>query len=201
MIYFTKQDRKGLPQETARSAERPPRCAIEDRALFSYDSPWGPGFVLVEDGVLVRVWLPGEAFRGGEPGGVAPAAVFGRSAGIAARWAAEITEYFAGDRPGWREEDLGPELAGLRTRPFAYAVFTALLRVPAGATVAYGRLAEAAGHPLAARAVGTCMARNRLPIVLPCHRVVKADGALGQYRAGTEWKTRLLAIERGMRPA
>ncbi|MCC6126760.1 MAG: methylated-DNA--[protein]-cysteine S-methyltransferase [Pirellulales bacterium] len=71
-------------------------------------------------------------------------------------------------------------------------------RIPYGKTMTYGELAARAGSPRAARAVGSCMARNRVPLVIPCHRVVPAGGRLGDYSApgGVETKRRLLDMER-----
>jgi methylated-DNA-[protein]-cysteine S-methyltransferase len=63
-------------------------------------------------------------------------------------------------------------------------------------TVSYGQLAELAGAPRAARAVGTACAHNRLALIVPCHRVIRADGGLGQYGYGGQIKTRLLDHER-----
>lgn len=83
--------------------------------------------------------------------------------------------------------------------PFQRAVAETLREVPRGEVVTYGELAVLAGYPRAARAVGTFCATNRFAIVIPCHRVVAADG-LGSYgSAGVEVKRRLLALE-GARP-
>ena len=70
-------------------------------------------------------------------------------------------------------------------------------RIPYGQTVSYGELAAKAGSPRAARAVGNCMAGNRIPLIVPCHRVVCSDGRLGSYSApgGVRMKRRLLALE------
>jgi methylated-DNA-[protein]-cysteine S-methyltransferase len=79
--------------------------------------------------------------------------------------------------------------------PFQRAVADVLRAVPRGELVTYGELAALAGHPGAQRAAGTFCARNRLPIFIPCHRVVAADG-LGSYGSlGTGYKRRLLALE------
>ncbi len=98
---------------------------------------------------------------------------------------------------------LSPLLNRLRSRkldltgytPLQLKVYAALGKVPAGKTVTYGELAKRAGYPGAARAVGNAMKKNRLPIVIPCHRVVKGDGSLGQYSRGVHWKKRLLEHE------
>ncbi len=70
----------------------------------------------------------------------------------------------------------------MRLGVFEQAVYEALLSVPAGETVSYGELAEMAGYPRAARAVGNAMAANPIPIVVPCHRVIRSDGSHGQVR-------------------
>ena len=69
--------------------------------------------------------------------------------------------------------------------------------IPYGKTVTYGQLAAKAGSPRAARAVGNCMANNRFPLIVPCHRVVSAAGRMGGFSApgGTRLKERLLALE------
>jgi methylated-DNA-[protein]-cysteine S-methyltransferase len=79
--------------------------------------------------------------------------------------------------------------------PFQLAVAEALRRVPRGEVVTYGELAALAGHPGAQRAAGSFCAHNRFPIVVPCHRVVAADG-IGSYGShGPDYKRRLLALE------
>jgi methylated-DNA-[protein]-cysteine S-methyltransferase len=102
----------------------------------------------------------------------------------------ELDEYFAGRR---RRFDLELDLRALP--PFTVSVLRELARVPYGETTTYGELAGRVGHPRAARAVGTVMNRNRIPIVLPCHRVVGANGSLVGYAGGLERKARLLELE------
>ena len=101
----------------------------------------------------------------------------------------ELDQYFEGTR---REFDLPLDL---RVAPFHEEVLAALGRVPYGITTTYGALAREVGHPTAARAVGTVMNRNPIPIVLPCHRVVGASGALTGYGGGLDRKRRLLELE------
>ncbi len=89
--------------------------------------------------------------------------------------------------------DVPIELDG--ATPFELSVVATLRRVPAGETVTYGELATLAGHPGAARAVGTLCAHNRHALVVPCHRVVAANG-IGAYGSlGVEYKRRLLRLE------
>lgn len=102
----------------------------------------------------------------------------------------ELDEYFAGRR---RVFDLSLDLRALP--PFTVSVLHQLARVPYGETTTYGALAAAVGRPRAARAVGTVMNRNRIPIVLPCHRVVGASGDLVGYAGGLDRKITLLELE------
>ena len=79
--------------------------------------------------------------------------------------------------------------------PFTLAVLAALTRVPVGARCTYAELATAAGRPRAVRAAASVMARNRVPLVLPCHRVVPSSGGTGRYGWGEDVKVALLAAE------
>ena len=101
----------------------------------------------------------------------------------------ELDEYFDGRR---REFDLALDL---RVAPFHEAVLHELARVPYGQVDTYGHLAARVGRPKAARAVGTVMNRNPLPIVLPCHRIVGANGSLTGYAGGLHVKRALLELE------
>jgi methylated-DNA-[protein]-cysteine S-methyltransferase len=102
----------------------------------------------------------------------------------------QLEEYFDGKR---RRFDLDLDLR--LTRDFGRAVLQELGRVPFGEVTTYGALAVRAGKPRAARAVGTIMNRNPIPIVLPCHRVVGANGSLVGYAGGLERKQQLLRLE------
>ena len=88
-----------------------------------------------------------------------------------------------------------PLRAFVRGKAFQVRVWRALLRVPPGALVSYGRLAEAVGRPSAARAVGMAVGRNPLAYIIPCHRVIHATGVLGDYRWGVERKRAIVAWE------
>jgi methylated-DNA-[protein]-cysteine S-methyltransferase len=102
----------------------------------------------------------------------------------------QLDEYFEGKR---RQFDLDVDLR--LTRDFGRTVLEELGRVPFGEVTTYGALAARAGKPRAARAVGTIMNRNPIPIVLPCHRVVGANGSLVGYAGGLERKQQLLQLE------
>jgi methylated-DNA-[protein]-cysteine S-methyltransferase len=104
----------------------------------------------------------------------------------------ELDEYFAGKRKVF---DLPLDL---RVAPFHAEVLAELARVPYGRTETYGALAAKAGRPKAARAVGTVMNRNPIAIVLPCHRIVGANGSLTGYAGGLDVKLRLLQLEGAM---
>ena len=106
---------------------------------------------------------------------------------------AQLTEYFAGAR---RQFDL--QLAPQGT-PFQQLVWRALLDIPYGETISYGELAARIGQRTASRAVGLANGSNPLSIVIPCHRVIGANGKLTGYGGGLPVKERLLALERGER--
>lgn len=91
------------------------------------------------------------------------------------------------------------DLTGLT--PFQQRVLAACQRIPRGSIVTYRQLAETAGSPKAARAVGQCLAKNRFPLIIPCHRVVGSQGQLTGFSApqGLTMKRRLLALEAGHR--
>jgi methylated-DNA-[protein]-cysteine S-methyltransferase len=104
--------------------------------------------------------------------------------------ARELDEYFAGKR---RDFDL---LLDFRlSRGFRLNVLRHLPRIPYGNTASYAQVAQAAGSPNAVRAVGTACATNPLPVIVPCHRVVKSDGSFGGYLGGPEAKRALLTLE------
>jgi methylated-DNA-[protein]-cysteine S-methyltransferase len=101
----------------------------------------------------------------------------------------QMAEYFAGTR---RVFDLPLAPAGT---PFQQRVWQALIEIPYGRTASYGALAQRIGSPGAARAVGLAINRNPLHIIIPCDRVIGADGSLTGYGGGLPIKQRLLALE------
>lgn len=112
---------------------------------------------------------------------------------LAAQWlrqaTLELSEYLAGERTRF-EVPLCPE-----GTPFQQKVWRQLRRIPYGKTVSYRAIAERLGQPGASRAVGTANGRNPLTIIVPCHRVIAADGTLGGYSGGLPKKSKLLALE------
>ena len=106
----------------------------------------------------------------------------------------QIGEYFAGTRAAF---DL--KLAA-RGNDFHKAVWEELRPIPYGVTISYGELARRLGRPGAARAVGRANGSNPISIIMPCHRVIGADGKLTGYSGGIERKAALLALERALTP-
>ncbi|WP_037570499.1 methylated-DNA--[protein]-cysteine S-methyltransferase [Phaeacidiphilus oryzae] len=156
------------------------------------ESPCGPLTLAAEDGALVGLWM--------EDGRHAPRPEeFGEYAGPPAgapdplpEAARQLAEYFAGDR---RDFDL--PLAPQGTE-FQKSVWAALREIPYGETWSYGRLAEHLGRPGASRAVGLANGRNPISIIVPCHRVIGADGSLTGYGGGLPRKRTLLALEHAL---
>ncbi len=111
------------------------------------------------------------------------------------RAARQISEYFDGARTAF-ELPLDFRLS----RGFRLDVLEHLRVIGYGATESYAQVALATGHPRAVRAVGTACATNPLPVVVPCHRVVRSDGSTGRYVGGSEAKTALLQLESAHAP-
>jgi len=102
----------------------------------------------------------------------------------------QLQEYFEGKREGF---DLPLDLRGT---PFQLRVWRALQAIPFGETRSYKDIASELGHPAAFRAVGRATGSNPVPIVIPCHRVLRSDGGLGGFSSGLDIKVQLLAMER-----
>ena len=151
-----------------------------------YHSPLGKITLAGEGDTLTGLWFTGQKHFGGEgiPTGEAP--VFS----VAQPW---LDAYFAGGEPG----EL-PPLAPQGTF-FQKAVWALLLEIPRGETATYGQLADKLsrrwGRRTSPRAVGSAVGRNPISILIPCHRVVGADGSLTGYAGGLERKTWLLTLE------
>ena len=154
------------------------------------DTAMGPLLVGVTDRGLCRITFDPEPERELDR----LASVYGprvlRSSRPVDRVHRELDEYLEGKR---RAFDLDVDLRGQPA--FYLRVLDELTRVGYGETTTYGRLAALAGNPKAARAVGTVMNRNPVPIVLPCHRVVGANGSLTGYGGGLHRKELLLRLE------
>ncbi len=153
---------------------------------WSQQTPIGSISVLVGPEGVRRIALPGDAL-----GTIPNDAVEERDAKVAK----QIDAYFAGRQ---RSFNLPLDLSDVRGT-FARAALDQLQACVAwGETISYGELAQLAGSPRAARAAGQAMRHNPIPIVIPCHRVIQSNGALGGYAGRAEWdriKIQLLAHE------
>ncbi len=153
---------------------------------------WGPVLFATRGGGLCRLLLP--LRRSADAHGVARRQWAGAeySAELLPKLQTQLHKYFDGGHLDFRMTiDLGGGSA------FRREVLLACRTIPFGETVTYGQLADLAGHPGAARAVGSVMAGNPIPLLIPCHRVVAANGRLGGFSApgGSRTKTRLLQLE------
>jgi methylated-DNA-[protein]-cysteine S-methyltransferase len=146
-----------------------------------YESPLGPLTVATAAGGLTALRFPG---RGGplDEGARDPAAL--------AAAVLQLEEFFAGRRQAF---ELPLALAGT---PFQLRVWEQLLRIPYGTTISYTELAHRVGRPDVVRAVAAAVGRTPVPIIVPCHRVLGADGALTGYGGGLHRKQALLDLER-----
>lgn len=154
----------------------------------SFDSPIGPLSLGATDRGLARV-----AFASDDP--PAPSTATGATSEVLGAACSWLEAYFDGAiLPVTFPLDLNDDT-------FTQRAQWALATIPAGETRSYLWLAAAAGSPNAVRAAGTACATNPLPLVLPCHRVVRADGTMGNYRGGHEAKAWLLTHERNLSPS
>src|SRR2546422_6797945 len=103
----------------------------------------------------------------------------------------ELREYLAGRRTFFT---VAADLAGVAD--FQARVLAEAVRIPFGEVDSYAALARRVGHPRAARAVGNALGANPVPVIVPCHRIIRGDGTWGHYAFGGEMKTRLLRLER-----
>jgi methylated-DNA-[protein]-cysteine S-methyltransferase len=173
------------PDLDARFREAAVREGLVDVRFDTVDTPIGSLLVAATDRGLARIYFDPEGHE------EELARIFGlrvlRSPLDDVR--RELDEYFDGSRTAF---DLPIDL---RVAPFHADVLRELALVPYGRTSTYGALAAKVGRPRAARAVGTVMNRNPIPIVLPCHRIVGANGSLTGYAGGLDVKRRLLELE------
>jgi methylated-DNA-[protein]-cysteine S-methyltransferase len=163
-----------------------------DATYRVFDSPVGPLLLAATDLGVVRVAFDIEDHdRVLESLGSSVGSRILRGGSRLDPLAQQLDEYFAGRRRHF-DAPLDLRLA----HGFRLTVLRHLNDIPYGSTESYTQVAQAAGNPRAVRAVGSACATNPLPIVLPCHRVVRSDGALGGYLGGLPAKQRLLALER-----
>ena len=159
---------------------------------FAFTTPLGHSAVLGERGVVwnltfgfsteaaARLQLDSELLRRSEP--------------CWSAWTKKIADrinaFLSGHRDSFSDVAVEP---GPITE-FQRSVYKNCRRIQWGTTASYAELAERAGRPNAARAVGTCMAKNRIPLIIPCHRVVRSDGVIGNFSAPGGCKTKRLLL-------
>ncbi len=107
---------------------------------------------------------------------------------------AQLKRYFDGDKVRF---DVDVDLS--TGTPFQQSVWKAVKKVPYGRLVSYKKIAGDVGNRRAARAVGNALAANPIPIVIPCHRVIRRDGGLGGFTGGIRWKKKLIELELGQK--
>jgi methylated-DNA-[protein]-cysteine S-methyltransferase len=166
------------------------RSGMLDAAYDVVDSPLGPLLIASGDRGILRISFDADVEQHVEW----LSQVAGRNVLRAPRQVEplrrELDEYFERRRHAF---DLSVDLRGVT--PFTERVLRELALIPFGQTATYAELAARAGNPKAARAVGMIMNRNRIPIVLPCHRVIGANGSLVGYAGGLDRKVALLTLE------
>jgi methylated-DNA-[protein]-cysteine S-methyltransferase len=158
------------------------------RANVTVPSPVGPLTIVAADGLICGLFMDAQRHAPGPesygvPGDVGDEPFATAAAQLAAYFDGRLTEF---DLP------LGPEGTDFQRR-----VWAGLRAIPYGQTISYGELARRVGSPAASRAVGLANGRNPIAIVVPCHRVIGADGSMTGYGGGLDRKRFLLALERG----
>lgn len=159
-------------------------------AYTHLETPIGPLLIAGDDAHLRNVGFPREGRA------VAAQPDWIRDARPLRHAAEQLEAYFAGERTDF---DLSLAFSG---NAFEEAVWRATAEIPYGATLSYGEIARAIGEPVSAsRAVGAAAGANPLPIVIPCHRIIGADGSLTGFGGGLKIKSFLLSLERRVSPA
>lgn len=147
------------------------------------DSPIGPLTLAGADGILMHLRMQDQSHEPDRAGWQRDDTAFEAAV-------AQLNAYFAGEL---REFTVPVHLVGT---DFQRRVWSALCTIPYGQTRTYGQIADQIGAPKASRAVGLANGRNPISVIVPCHRVIGANGSLTGYGGGLERKTRLLALER-----
>jgi methylated-DNA-[protein]-cysteine S-methyltransferase len=154
----------------------------------TFDSPIGELLAVGDGDSLMRLDMRG----GRRPVPIDPS--WKRDDQALADVRAQMEQYFAGRRTTF---ELPLKMIG---NEFERKVWAALTEIPYGETVSYGEIARQIGHPTASRAVGLANGRNPIAVIVPCHRVIGADGSLTGYGGGLERKRLLLDLEAGVMP-
>jgi methylated-DNA-[protein]-cysteine S-methyltransferase len=168
------------------------RTAAGERTHALIGSPIGPLTLIAEGGRLAGVHM--EVMRYEQDAAALGAAVASESEPVLAAAADQLRAYFRGELTSF---ELPLTLEGTT---FQQAVWAGLQGIPYGETISYGELARRIGQPSASRAVGLANGRNPVSIIVPCHRVIGADGSLTGYGGGLPLKRALLEHEASHRP-
>ena len=154
--------------------------------IFAYESPIGKLTIAEQEGKLRGIWLTGELKLMPET----EITIIKEETPLIAETHRQLEEYFAGKRQAF-DLPLLPQGTDFQQR-----VWQELYKIPYGETVSYGEIAKRIGDPKAARAVGMANNKNPWLIVVPCHRVIGADGSLVGYGGGSSIKSFLLELEK-----
>jgi methylated-DNA-[protein]-cysteine S-methyltransferase len=185
------EDDRAFRALSARLAQQAARDGILDVAYRTIDTPVGELLLAATERGLIRVAYPAQdhdAVLSALATQVSPRVLHAPARLDAV--ARQLDEYFARTR-----QSFGLDLDLQLAHGFRRVVLEHLRQIGYGSTASYGAVAAASGSPAAVRAVGTACARNPLPVVIPCHRVVRGDGSIGQYAGGAEAKRALLELE------
>ena len=155
------------------------------------DSPIGPLFIAASDQGVCEIGFGATESESLfqhhlEERGFRPVPDWTAVAGVAR----QLREYFGGERNRF---EVPLDFSGVS--PFTRSVLTATAQVPFGQLSTYRDIAQQVGRPSATRAVGNALGRNPIPVIVPCHRIVRSDASLGGYTGGLEIKERLLSLE------
>ncbi len=192
-----REDGGQLSAEAAeRLAERAAREELLDVAYATVDSPFGPLLAASTPRGLVRLAFPEEdeeAVLERLAKRLSPRVL--RAPGRFDTVARQLDEYFSGSRHAF-ETDLDWTLIG----PFGRRVLSVTAAIPYGSVLSYQEVAGEAGSPRGSRAAGNALGSNPIPIVIPCHRVLRTGGNLGGYGGGLDRKRWLLELEGALQP-
>ncbi|MCY1166059.1 Methylated-DNA--protein-cysteine methyltransferase [compost metagenome] len=155
----------------------------------TFRSPLGDIIIAATDKGLAGLWFVGQRHMPKELADM-PVWPQDKNHPVIKLVARQLTEYFAGQRTSF---DMPLDLSG--GTAFQQAVWQALLAIPQGGTASYGEVSRRVGNPAAVRAVGAAVGRNPVSIIVPCHRVLGANGSLTGYAGGLDKKTALLKLE------
>ena len=185
---------RGVPPHDGHLAERADAAGLLDVGYATVDSPVGPLLVAATAAGVVRVSFAREGFDDvlvELAGRVSPRVL--EAPGRLDGPRRQLDEYFEGRRTAF-----DVPLDWRLSKGFRERVLHAIASIPYGSTGTYRTIATAAGNPAAVRAAGTACATNPIPIIVPCHRVVRSDGTMGRYGGGEAAKRLLLEHEHAL---